>query len=151
MDYYTILGVPQQADDNQIKQAYRKLAKKYHPDLNPDNPAAEEKFKDIVEAYETLSDSAKRKKYDATLMQPSDTIKGTYAQDKTHSTQTAPNNCFSNFDNFGNFTKNMERYFGFSFQTDTQQGKRSTGENTAKNKKNPLDMTEMFEAFMKIK
>lgn len=84
MDYYTILGVPQQADDNQIKQAYRKLAKKYHPDLNPDNPAAEEKFKDIVEAYETLSDSAKRKKYDATLMQSSDTIKGTYAQDKTH-------------------------------------------------------------------
>ena len=145
MDYYTILGVPQQADDNQIKQAYRKLAKKYHPDLNPDNPAAEEKFKDIVEAYETLSDSAKRKKYDATLMQSSDTIKGTYTRDKTHSTQTASKG------SFGNFTKDMERYFGFSFQTDTQQGKRSTGENTAKNKKNPLDVTDMFEAFMKIK
>ena len=84
MDYYTILGVPQQADDSQIKQAYRKLAKKYHPDLNPDNPAAEEKFKDIVEAYETLSDTAKRKKYDATLMQSSDTIRGAYTQNKPH-------------------------------------------------------------------
>ena len=151
MDYYTILGVPQQADDSQIKQAYRKLAKKYHPDLNPDNPAAEEKFKDIVEAYETLSDTAKRKKYDATLMQSSDTIGGAYTQDKTHSTQTASKNNFGSFGNFGNFTKDMERYFGFSFQTDQQQGKRSTGENTAKNKKNPLDVTEMFEAFMKIK
>lgn len=145
MDYYTILGVPQQADDNQIKQAYRKLAKKYHPDLNPDNPAAEEKFKDIVEAYETLSDPAKRKKYDATLMQSSDTIRGAYTQDTTNRTQTAANN------SFGNFTKDLERYFGFSFQTDTQQGKHSTGENTKKNKKNPLDVTEMFEAFMKIK
>lgn len=96
MDYYTILGVPQQADDSQIKQAYRKLAKKYHPDLNPDNPAAEEKFKDIVEAYETLSDYAKRKKYDATLMQSSDTIKGTYTRDKTHSTQTASKGSFGN-------------------------------------------------------
>ncbi|MDE7185073.1 MAG: DnaJ domain-containing protein [Lachnospiraceae bacterium] len=145
MDYYTILGVPKQADDNQIKQAYRKLAKKYHPDLNPDNPAAEEKFKDIVEAYETLSDPAKRKKYDATLMQSSDTIRGAYTQDTTNRTQTATNN------SFGNFTKDMERYFGFSFQTDTQQGKRSTSKNTTKNKKNPLDVTEMFEAFMKIK
>lgn len=101
-----------------------------------------------MEAYETLSDSAKRKKYDATLMQSSDTIRGAYTQDKTHSTQTASK---SSFGNFGNFTKDMERYFGFSFQTDQQQGKRSTGENTAKNKKNPLDVTEMFEAFMKIK
>ena len=145
MDYCTILGVPQQADDNQIKQAYRKLAKKYHPDLNPENPAAEEKFKDIVEAYETLSDTAKRKKYDATLIQSSDTIREAYTQDKTHGTQTATKS------SFGNFTKDMERYFGFSFQTDTQQEKRSTGENIAKDKKNPLDVTEMFEAFMKIK
>lgn len=104
-----------------------------------------------MEAYETLSDTAKRKKYDATLMQSSDTIRGAYTQDKPHSTQTASKNNFGSFGNFGNFTKDMERYFGFSFQTDQPQGKRSTGENTAKNKKNPLDVTEMFEAFMKIK
>ena len=97
MDYYTILGVPQQADDSQIKQAYRKLAKKYHPDLNPDNPAAEEKFKDIVEAYETLSDTAKRKKYDATLMQLSDMIRGAYTQDKTQGTQAVLESSFCRY------------------------------------------------------
>lgn len=64
MDYYRILGVPEQADDEQIKQAYRREAKKYHPDLNPDDPAAEARFKEIVEAYETLGDSVKRKAYD---------------------------------------------------------------------------------------
>lgn len=62
MDYYKILGVAPQADEDQIKQAYRRLAKKYHPDLNPNNPEAEAKFKEIVEAYETLGDLEKRKK-----------------------------------------------------------------------------------------
>ena len=144
MDYYKILGIPQQADDNQIKQAYRKLAKKYHPDLNPDNPAAEAKFKDIVEAYETLSDPSKRKKYDATLMNSSDTMGANkYTQNTTHNTGAASNI------NFGNFTKDMERYFGFSFHTDQQTAKQNPG-NSA-NKKNPLDVTDMFEAFMKIK
>lgn len=145
MDYYKILGISQQADDSQIKQAYRKLAKKYHPDLNPDNPAAEAKFKDIVEAYETLSDPGKRKKYDATLIQPSDTIGA-----KKH-TQNTVYNAGAAGVNFGNFTKDMERYFGFSFQTDQQPGKQNAGNNANKNKKNPLDVTEMFEAFMKIK
>lgn len=74
MDYYKILGVAPQADEDQIKQAYRRLAKKYHPDLNPNNPEAEAKFKEIVEAYETLGDLEKRKKYDATLMHQSDTM-----------------------------------------------------------------------------
>lgn len=54
MDYYKILEVPKEADKEQIKQAYRRKAKKYHPDLNPDNPEAEAKFKNIVEAYEDL-------------------------------------------------------------------------------------------------
>lgn len=56
-DYYKILGVPKDADDNSIKKAYRKLAIQYHPDKNPGNDEAEAKFKDISEAYETLSDS----------------------------------------------------------------------------------------------
>lgn len=64
IDYYRILGISEQADEEQIKQAYRKLAKKYHPDLNPDNPEAEAKFKNVVEAYETLGNLEKRNKYD---------------------------------------------------------------------------------------
>ncbi len=63
-DYYEILGVARDADDSTIKKAYRKLAMKYHPDRNPDNKEAEEKFKEIGEAYEVLSDADKRAAYD---------------------------------------------------------------------------------------
>jgi len=63
-DYYDVLGVARSADDKTIKKAYRKLAKKYHPDTNPGDKAAEQKFKDITEAYGVLSDDKKRKMYD---------------------------------------------------------------------------------------
>lgn len=63
-DYYKILGVDKNASTDEIKKAYRKLAKKYHPDLNQGDREAQEKFKDINEAYEVLGDEDKRKKYD---------------------------------------------------------------------------------------
>lgn len=63
-DYYEVLGVNRNADENAIKKAYRKLAKKYHPDTGAGNVQAEEKFKEITEAYEILSDAEKRKLYD---------------------------------------------------------------------------------------
>jgi curved DNA-binding protein len=63
-DYYEILGVPRNAKEDELKKAYRKLARKYHPDLNPNNKQSEEKFKEIQEAYEVLSDATKRQKYD---------------------------------------------------------------------------------------
>ncbi len=63
-DYYKTLGVSKNADTKEIRQAFRKLARKYHPDVNPGNTEAEEKFKEINEANEVLSDPEKRKKYD---------------------------------------------------------------------------------------
>ncbi|AYN67997.1 J domain-containing protein [Euzebyella marina] len=64
IDYYKILGIDTKASDAEIKKAYRKLARKYHPDLNPDNKEAQQKFQQINEANEVLSDPEKRKKYD---------------------------------------------------------------------------------------
>ena len=63
-DYYEVLGVAKNASEADIKKAYRKVAKKYHPDMNPGDKAAEEKFKEAAEAYEVLSDSEKRARYD---------------------------------------------------------------------------------------
>jgi len=65
-DYYEVLGVKKEASKSDIKRAYRRLAKKHHPDMNKDNPKdSEEKFKELSEAYEVLADEDKRKRYDA--------------------------------------------------------------------------------------
>lgn len=63
-DYYEVLGIQRNADEKEIKRAYRKLAKKYHPDTNPGNKQAEQKFKEVTEAYNVLSDPEKKKLYD---------------------------------------------------------------------------------------
>ena len=98
MDYYKVLGVPEQAEEEQIKQSYRKLAKKYHPDLNPDNPEAEARFKEIVEAYETLGDAEKRKAYDLKRKRT-----GEGRRQERGQAAKAPD---ANID-FGSFTKDM--------------------------------------------
>eukprot|EP00095_Tigriopus_kingsejongensis_P006752 maker-scaffold1777_size28410-snap-gene-0.2 protein:Tk06752 transcript:maker-scaffold1777_size28410-snap-gene-0.2-mRNA-1 annotation:"molecular chaperone" len=63
-DYYEVLGVSKSADEKEVKKAYRKIAMKYHPDRNPDDKAAEDKFKEAAEAYEVLSDADKKARYD---------------------------------------------------------------------------------------
>src|SRR5215218_4851804 len=63
-DYYNVIGVPSSATQEEIKKAYRKLAAKHHPDKNPTDPKAAERFKEISEAYQVLGDADKRKQYD---------------------------------------------------------------------------------------
>ena len=63
-NYYDVLGVARDAGDKDIRQAYRRLARQYHPDVNPGDAQAEEKFKEINAAHEVLSDADKRRKYD---------------------------------------------------------------------------------------
>lgn len=137
MDYYKILGVSEQAEEEQIKQAYRRLAKKYHPDLNPNNPEAEEKFKNVVEAYETLGDADKRKEYDLKRKKT-----GTDRKHESTASAKAPGR------NMADFTKDMEKYFGFSFAGGQAEQQKTSMDDK---KRNPLDVTEMFEAFMKVK
>jgi molecular chaperone DnaJ len=69
---YKLLGLPREASQDDIRKAYRKLARKYHPDANPEDPQAEERFKEIQRAYETLSDPRKRREYDEGLPGSSD-------------------------------------------------------------------------------
>src|SRR5947209_17538540 len=63
-DFYDILGVSKTASGDEIRKAHRKLVRQYHPDVNKDNPKSEEKFKEVQEAYDVLSDDTKRKNYD---------------------------------------------------------------------------------------
>lgn len=108
-DYYDILGVDKSATEKEIKRAYRKLARKYHPDLNQDNPDAEEKFKNINEANEVLSDPEKRSKYDQF---------GQYQQQPGHS--EAYSGAYStgggfdpaDFDQYGSFSEFIEELLG---------------------------------------
>jgi molecular chaperone DnaJ len=94
-DYYDVLGVPRDAEETDIKKAFRRLARELHPDVNAHDPEAEEKFKEAAEAYEVLSDAERRRLYDA------------YGHDGLRSGGYAPN-----FEGFGSFSDIFSAFFG---------------------------------------
>lgn len=109
-DYYEILEVKRTATAEEIKKSYRKLVKKYHPDLNPGDKVAEEKFKKISEAYETLSDETKKANYDTM-------INGSSSSDvKSSSTKTRGEYKNKDFDmkDFSRSPDVFENFFGFN-------------------------------------
>ena len=110
IDYYKILGLTKNATDKDIKKAYRKLARKYHPDLNPDNKEAEKKFKEINEANEVLSNAKNRKKYDeyGKDWQHADAFEKSKSQQQYHRTQQKSQS--AQFE--GDFSDFFETMFG---------------------------------------
>lgn len=116
VNHYTILGVKETATQEEVKKSYRVLAKKYHPDTNPNNTESDRKFKDIGEAYEILGDEAKRAEYNKTLHgQPKG--QGFTAQGNRQKKQEKPGPM--NPKDFMNFGMNFESFMGEPFQKKT--------------------------------
>ncbi len=103
-NYYELLGVTRDASADEIKQAFRRLARKYHPDLNPGDKAAEDKFKDISEAYEVLSDGSKRSQYDK--------FTGFWRKNRNKSTTNTPRERAADEDFNDDFNTFIDRLLG---------------------------------------
>ncbi|MDR0267391.1 DnaJ domain-containing protein [Paenibacillus sp.] len=142
-DYYQVLGVTRQAAGNEIRQAYRKLAKRFHPDVNPGNPDAALKFKQIVEAYETLSDEAKRIAYDERLAQGGKRT----SESKKSPVEPSGGNVKASQGSHFDPTRVQEQFAQFFGKTPKGQTDTKSNQKGAK-AGNPLDTSDMFEHFM---
>lgn len=140
-DLYQILGVRQDSDMKAIKTAYRKLAKKYHPDTNQGNPNAEMRFKEVTEAYEILSDEVKREAYnrkiDESNAQPrSQHHNGTKAR-STGARAASTGNMKNDLEN------QFEQFFGYNPKTKEKTAAKKGG-------KNPMDTSDLFGSFFNM-
>lgn len=139
-DWYSVLQVSRQATEGEIKSAYRKMAKKYHPDAHPGDRECEARFKEITEAYTILSDAKKRRKYDEELdRQPRE---GTPKGPKKHPREDAG---AAKVD-FENISRSFESFFGFDPRTKEVVNEKKLKPDYKTG--NPLDTTKIFEAFM---
>jgi curved DNA-binding protein len=121
-NYYELLGVNRDATPDDIKQSFRRLARKYHPDLNPGDKAAEEKFKDISEAYEVLSDQSKRSQYDK--------FTGFWRKKKSKSSATSPKDRSADEDFGDDFNAFIDRLLGRKKEDHPHERSRPRAERT---------------------
>jgi len=138
-NYYNVLGVNQTDSEDTIKKAYRKLAKKYHPDSNPGDKAAESKMQDIAEAWETLGNEKKRKQHDQELS-------GNAKQKpfKTGPTKTPRSDRPMTQEDFFNMTRGFDDMFSPEAIKNSANRSKASG-------KRPIDTTDFFEKVMGFK
>ena len=143
-DLYKVLGVSADADAAQIKKSYRDLAKKYHPDLNPGNKAAEELFKEINKAFDIIGDEKKRKEYDfERTHNNTDTTSSTNQNNKKQNSYVPRPDI-----NFAKAGVNFEQFFGF----DPKSGEITNEDKLKSNKnKDPINTSDIFSRFMGFK
>jgi molecular chaperone DnaJ len=128
-DYYSILDIPKNSSIADIKKAYRTAAMKYHPDRNPDNKEAEAKFKEVAEAYETLSDQSKRSQYDQ------------FGHDRYQNTQQNSGGGHHGDASFDDIFSNFGDIFGDLFKNQRQQQPRASGPNPTQGSDVPKNIT----------
>jgi DnaJ-class molecular chaperone len=143
-DLYETLGISRSASEEEIKKAYRKLSKRYHPDVNPGNKEAEERFKEVSEAYAALEDPKKRRVYDKSLENE------TQGKTTGKANRSPKEGSGSSSDiSFSNMEEQFAQFFGFH----PKSGKVNEDKINPDKKKttNPFHATEMFEKYMGIK
>ena len=131
-NYYEVLGVSRTASQEEIKKTYRRTARQYHPDLNPGDQAAEAQFKDIVEAYETLSNPELRKKYD-------EKSSGETVEKPSQKKSEASSDVFTQ-DIYDQMMGHFKDFF------DVEKQAKAKAESAAK-KRNPLDAGDLFQSY----
>ncbi|WP_149093733.1 J domain-containing protein [Paenibacillus terrae] len=145
-NYYELLGVSRDASETEIKQAYRKLAKKYHPDTNQGSEEATRKFKLIHEAYNTLRDEALRQAYDAELIRKAEGAGGPQQERGRGSASSSGARTAAKGFNPADIGTDFEQFFGF--HPKTKEG--SPGKKTKKSG-DPTDTSAMFNQFFGIR
>lgn len=131
-NYYEVLGVSRTASQEEIKKTYRRMARQYHPDLNPGDKAAEAKFKDVVEAYETLSNPELRKEYD-------EKGRSKTAEKPSQKKSEASSDVFTQ-DIYDQMMEHFQDFF------DVEKQAKAKAESAAK-KRNPLDAGDLFQSY----
>ena len=139
MNPYQVLGVSQTDDEDAIKKAYRKAAKECHPDTHPGDRRAEERFKEIGEAYQILGDKQKRKEYDAKAAQ-----KKRESEPGRNRTGTEKRSAGGGPIDPGDIEKEFERFFSMGKQSEKKG-------NSSQQKINHMDVTDLFERYMGFK